>query len=340
MRNLFLALVLLWLPATLWAQEGRLERAIALWLEGNDRDSLPMLAELAQSGDATARILLAQIDVKDRGHSPFRAGLSPSEARALFRRDTGYGGFSQSWLKIEAETGNALAEALLATRHPRPDPSLISRLRGLGEVEATDYPIRVVALYADTETKRRVLDSDEMMEALRPYVEHQLDPVVQHGDGLGALRQMAPFAAEMIRADDPDSAGMAGLLALGFAFGDASAQNRWRGLVEEWVLTASAMRPMADLCRESCPGEVTGCGFAMLALSGGYFEAIRLDTPLESVISQERFLSSPRARLMTLRRAALAEKNAGRGWIASYDEIAEMSQCAADLIRETRAGYE
>jgi hypothetical protein len=335
-----LLLATLCLPVWAWADESAFEDAVALWLEGNDAESLPQLATLAQGGHADARILLAQIEVKDRGHSPFRAGLIPAEARAIFRKDAGYGGFSKSWLAIEAQAGNPLAVALLNTRHPRPDPVLISTLHSLGEFQAKDYPIRMVALYGTLGQKEVLSGSDYMLDELRPYLEYHMDPKEPHGDGTAALRHMAPFANDMINNAEMEPDGISGVLALGYAFGDTSSENPWRGLVEDWIMTAPAARPIADLCRAQCASEVTGCGFAMLALSGGYFEVVRLDTPVESIIAQDRFLASPRARLMTLRRSALAKHNANRGWLATAEEVSEISVCAADLITRTRAEYE
>lgn len=332
--------LILFLTTPLAASEIRFEQAMASWLAGSDRDSLPLLAELAAEGDSLARILLAQIEVKDRGHSPYRAALKPSQARALFRRDAGYGGFSQTWLDVEAEAQNPLATALLSTRLPRPEEDLIKTLRGLGEVQATDYPIRVIALYGTEKQKKVLSESDLMLDELRPYLAHHMGQQEWRGEGIEALRHIAPFAADMISTDAEETVAIAGLLAHGITGDDAEPDNPWRGLVEEWVLTAPATQPISDLCREQCPNEVTGCGYMMLALSGGYYEVIRLDTPLESVISQEDFLASPRARLMTLRRAALAKHNANRGWLAREEEIREVSSCTADLVAETRAKYE
>ncbi|MEO0752453.1 MAG: hypothetical protein AAFY25_11690 [Pseudomonadota bacterium] len=328
------------LPVPAAADAARFDRAVAQWLEGDDARSLPELAALAADGHPMARILLSQIEVKDRGHSPFRKALKPSEARALFRRDQGYGGFSQTWLAFEAKSNNPLARALIATRVPRPVDGLIGTLRALGEVEATDYPIRVIALYGSEEAKRRLAESDMMLDELRPYLAYHRSTQTWRGEGIAALRHIAPFAAEMITEDEDETVEIGGLLALGVAAGGTDPANRWRGLVEDWVLTAPATRPIADLCRARCPGEVTGCGFAMLALSGGYYEVVRLDTPLETVIPQEAFLASPRARLMALRRAALAKHNANRGWVARQEEIADMSVCASDLVAQTRAMYE
>ena len=327
-------------PLAAWSQTDRFETAIEDWLRGDDRASLPALADLAAEGHSLARILLAQIEVKDRGHSPFRAGLKPSEARALFRRDAGYGGFSQTWLSVASKAGDPLAQALIASRLPRPAPGLITTLHRLGEHQASGGPIRSVGLYG-TDLEMKVLaESDVMLDELRPYLVHHTGAQTMHGAGIEALRHIAPFAAEMMQDDDPATRDMGALLELGFAGGGTDPANPWRGVVEDWVLTAPATQPIAALCRKRCSDDVTRCGFAMLALSGGYYEVIRLDTPLETVIAQDRFLASPRARVMSLRRAALAKGPNRRDWLASDDELAEISTCAADLIAETRIAYE
>ena len=75
-----------------------------------------------------------------------------------------------------------------------------------------------------------------------------------------------------------------------------------------------------------------------LALVGGYYEAIRLDSPVERYIPQQRFLDSRRAMRMTLRRAALMKNEPGTD-LADLQEIASHSQCAADLVAAERALY-
>jgi hypothetical protein len=40
-----------------------------------------------------------------------------------------------------------------------------------------------------------------------------------------------------------------------------------------------------------------------------------------------------------LRRVALARAETNLSWLASHEEISEMSQCAADLVTRQRAAY-
>ena len=115
--------------------------------------------------------------------------------------------------------------------------------------------------------------------------------------------------------------------------------NPWRDDVEEWILQSPSSRPIVNLCQLHCLGEVASCGFAFLALSGGYFETIRYDTPLQSVIPQEVFLNSPRAKNMVLRRTALARAETNLEWLGDSPDLPGISQCAADLIAAERADY-
>lgn len=311
------------------------ERAVALWLDGDDAQALPLLAELAAGGDVQARLLLARIETSDLGPSPFRQALEPAQSRELFRQKD-WSAFGRSWLKTEAEDGNLLAQSLLAAKRPKPDPDLIARLNALGEHQATDYPTRIVALYGDADMRAGLLANPDLMQDLKPYLTYlSVDPEPR-GDGLAALRHIQP---DPVDASSDQAMAMAGVLALGLGYGDLSPENPWRPAVENWLMTSPATRPIAQLCNAQCGDKAPACAFAFLALSGGYFEVIRVDSPLETVIPQDQFLDSPRARLMVLRRAALARTETNEDWLANSPSAAHLSACAIDLIRAERQAY-
>ncbi len=315
--------------------ESRLETAVELWLNGDDAHSLPMLAEMAADGHVEARVLLAQIETTDLGPSPYRQSLRPDQARDLFRYADG-SPFSKSWLVVEADAGNERAQALLKAKFADPDPDLIATLNRLGEHQATDRPTRIVALYGDQAMRKALAANPDVMQDLRPYLAYLTDKPEPRGDGLAALRHIQPDA---VNAAQPGALGMAGVLALGLGYGDTSPDNPWRPAVEQWLMSATSTQPIADLCTAQCAEGVADCAFAFLALSGGYFEAIRIDSPLEAVIPQARFLNSPRARLMVLRRAALARTETNLNWLSDTADGAEFSMCALDLIRQERRKY-
>ncbi|MEM7188272.1 MAG: hypothetical protein AAF439_01555 [Pseudomonadota bacterium] len=320
-------------------QAGSVEKAVSLWLAGDDEQSLPMLAELASAGDTDARLLLGRIETQDRGFTPFRRVLSPEASRRLFRYDNGTA-FGQTWLVVEAASGNELAKALLASKGPAPNPAVINKLNQLGEREATDHPTRILALYGDSGAKRTLRDSADVLTDLIPYLDYLSGEPEPRGDGLAALRHLFPDRAAEVSAQDSGSLEMASLLALGLGFGGDDAANKWRADVEAWLQTAPSTRPIHALCQQTCGADVGPCGFAMLALSGGYFEAIRLDSPLEAVIPQQTFLDSARARQMLLNRVTLARAEDDSGWLSDLPELPKISQCVADAIRLNRRNYE
>lgn len=333
------AVLMLWLSAVSGAAQATFDQAVETWLEGNDRDSLPVLADLAREGHRNARLLLARIETTDRGPSPFRLSLSAAERRALFRDMSDRSRFGRSWLSVQAAARDRLAALFLLSRKPFAEVPTLFSLWEAGERQATDYPTRIIALYGTDEVRRELAESDMLLPELRPYLAYLSGTPEPRGDGLAALRYMTGLGADRINADDPETLGMAGFLALGFGFGDMSADNRWRKPVEDWLLSDEATRPIADLCRDACPGEVGACSVALMALSGGYYEIIRLDSPYEAVIPQEQFLQSPRARIMTLRRAALARDEPNQSWLSNGPDMARLSRCAADLVLAERALY-
>ena len=313
--------------------------AVELWTSGNDRESLAALAKLARDGSSEARMLLARIDVMDKGPSPYRLSLSKEESRKLFKSNENDGVFRRSWLAVEADADNIKAIALLKSRMPTVDINLIKTLHDLGETEATDHPTRILALYGNQEVKRSLLDSDYLLPELRPYLAYLTEDPEPRGDGMAALRSIIPDLADEISSEDTDALGMAGILALGYGYGDIKWTNKWRQPVANWLLQSPSTRPIANLCKAECPDEVSDCVFAVMALTGGYYEVIRLDTPLQSTISQDQFISSPRAQLMALRRAALTRSETNSE-LANVDDIASMSVCAANRIDLERKKYQ
>ncbi|SDX28664.1 hypothetical protein SAMN05444358_104164 [Ruegeria halocynthiae] len=329
---LILAAQILVMPAR---ADSSLGQAVALWLQGDDMQALPMLAELAAEGDVDARLLLGRIETSDLGLSPYRQSLGPERSRKLFRQKD-WSAFGQSWLTVEARAGNELAQALQQAKRPEPDLDLIAKLNAFGEHQATDYPTRIVALYGDVDMREKLLADDQVMQALKPYLTYLSQTPEPRGDGLAALRHIQP---EPVDASSDQALGMAGLLALGLGYGDVSPDNPWRVSVESWLMSSDSTRPIAQLCTEHCADDAPACAFAFLALTGGYFEAIRIDSPLETVIPQEEFLDSPRARLMVLRRAALARTETNLDWLSSTEPAAALSACAIKLINEERQAY-
>ena len=328
---LFMALCLFSNPVL--AQDIDLERAVELWLADDDAQSLPALAELAEGGNADARILLARLESQDLGPSFFRKSLSRDETRALFRTKSS-GLFPKTWLQVEAENGNELATLLLASHQPDVDASLIKNLFDIGEAQASDHPTRILALYGTKADRQAIYDGAHVLDELRPYLRYLNEPPEKVADGIWALRKILGEEAR-VTAENLDDEAMARTLALGYGFGSIAPENPHFDAVSNWVLNDPATRPIAAICNQSCPQDQNRCAMAALALSGGYYEVIRLDSPLERLIPQTKFLQSDRAEAMTLRRIAF-QRTETDDLMAIPGELAGYSQCFADLILEVQ----
>ncbi len=75
--------------------------ALQLWLQGNDEQALPSLADLARQENLAAQILLGVIYDRGLTRTPWVSALSSADRRALFRYDDGR--FGVPWLRHAAE---------------------------------------------------------------------------------------------------------------------------------------------------------------------------------------------------------------------------------------------
>ena len=112
-------------------------------------------------------------------------------------------------------------------------------------------------------------------------------------------------------------------------FGD---DNRFYNALSDWVLNSQEGKPLANLCRRACTeDELSACANMAFGLVGGYYEAIRFDSPLEAIISQPRYLASARAAGMAQRRIALARSEADELPLTKRT-VREQSICLAKAV--------
>jgi len=318
------------------SDDATLQRTVRLWLDDNDEASLPALAALARAGNPAARLLLARIERYDRAPSAYLTSLSKQARLSLFRAPRNESGFYPTWLRIESVRGNPLATALERARRPYVDLQLIETLYRAGEIQASDHPVRIASIYGDQKTHGTLLQSDYLITELVPYVRSYRIPAQQQADGLEALRTITGDST--IDITDEDTSQVARMLSLGYPFGEISVSSRWRSTIENWLMTSTASRPVAALCQQQCGDQAGACAVALLGLTGGYYELIRLDSPLESVISQDVFLNSPRARRSALQRAALTHSETAEE-LMSIAQIEKVSECAAALVNTVRDAH-
>lgn len=321
------------------ANRGEFVAAVEAWLAGSDAEGIQELSEIAKSGNRAAQIFLARLEHRDDGASPWRTALSREEAQSIYRapQEDPRALFQPSWLRVLADKGDELAIALLDARNPDPDPAVIGTLSAMGEPHAADHATRILALHGSDAQRDELLNSPNLLEELRPFLLYLQGDAEPQGDGVAALRHIGGPDILVDPAGE-DTMYAAGWLALGWGFGSLEPDNMWWPLVTDWLMTAPATQPIADLCRMTCPEEALECAVALTALSGGYYEVIRHDSPLESIVPQETFRTSPRARMEALRRAAFAMSESFEP-LATTEEIGELSRCAAGQVALQRNGH-
>jgi hypothetical protein len=338
MRNTLLALIFCCAAGHAAAQQTHQDQfkgAINLWLQDNDVDSLQIFSNLAKNGMRDAQFFLARLENGDLGPSAFRRELSANENRRLFRNVDDSGGLPKTWLLTLARQGDALAGALINARVADPDPKKVIDLAALGEREATHYAARLVALYGSTEEKQSLIQANVLPDGLRPFIdftEGEDDPLAH---GFSALRYIMGNDEVPLSFQDPDAREMASFLGFGYQFGKGAHDNSYRPIVDKWLSKATYVSPIRKYCNKHCPTLPSDCSFALLGLSDGYYGAIRLDTPAETILPQSEFLQSTRAQNMAMRRGAFARTDLWE-FVASIKEISEVSQCLGQIVQTER----
>ena len=124
-------------------------------------------------------------------------------------------------------------------------------------------------------------------------------------------------------------------LALGTPFGGVAPGNPWREPIAAWLAVNPAAFPIRNACKEYCSHEWEQCAVGVLGLTGGYYEAIRQDSPLENIIPQDTFLQSKRAWVQAIRRAALNRAEHG-GELATIEDLTSQSSCLGNVVANVR----
>ena len=315
----------------------RFKQAVTAWLNNNDEQSLPLFAELALEGNIAARLFLSRIERTERVPSHFVSNLSQDQKQALFRSPQRQGVFNLTWLQVEENLGNPLAIALSRSGLSYVDLETIKSLRSYGEIQATDHLVRSASFHGDDEVRNKLLNG-LAYDDLLPFVRNQIRPEKKYGYGLQAMNKISatttPVSIDLNNLQPQNKEALL-YLALGNPYGELSEVNQWRAPIENWLQNYAAVKPIHNICSQQCPHEVNSCAVGVFGLTGGYYEAIKLKTPLESIVTQYTYLDSKRAQQQTIRHAALRRAEDG-GELVSLADLSKTSQCLADLVSAVR----
>lgn len=315
--------------------------ALELWLSDDDEHSLARLAELARDGNRAARLLLARIEFTDRAPSAFVLGLDRKQRDALYRGRREGSRFNPSWIRIEAENGDAFAQTLRQAGALGISFETIRRLYALGEPQAAEHQIRKVAVDGSPEERERLAEFLGPDDELAPYLHGFRFALDGETTGYAALQTIVgqleelPFN-EVTLVDNADSRRAMLFVDIGYQAGrqvaDYDLQGGYTEGLVQWLSSAPIARPIARLCDETCTlDDRSICLLTAFGLVGGFYELLRFDSPLERLITQQRFLSSPRATGMVARRIAAARSEAAVPVFAP-GELMRRSACLAAAL--------
>ncbi len=319
--------------------------AVDTWLSDSDSGSLPVFSALSNKGNIAARLLLSRIEITDRASGDYVKQMSRLERVDLFRSNLGNGVFRSSWIKVEADRGNPIARALLDGTSLGINIVAIKRLYEIGEFEATEHLVRKVAVDGSQSERQELAQLLISESELTPYLRGFRFTSLGMTTGQAALQHITGMnegidPVSVLLDNGPDTRTAMKFVDFGYQAG-AQIISHWDkskhfDTIAKWTMTAPQAMAVANLCRRYCSDQqISACAVTGFGLVGGYYEMIRFDSPLETIIPQSRFLNSERAIGMALRRIASARTEAGVK-VFSDIELSKKSHCLAQAVTELK----
>lgn len=337
MRGLCLAVMLACAPVGAVAQS--LDGALATWLAGDDATALPMLAALAEGGDAKAQLMLAMIDL--RYPSPYILALTPKARRAIFRKAEGK--FGTPWIRVaQAGPEAALADALFSDGALADYAKVAQALRDAGE---PGHAARAVMVLANQDPRGLVeYDAAHPLPASMRWLVWSsawwaatytattdamtvaLAEAAAAPEGLQRWAYLSSGGVEALGVTlSPFDAALARDLRTGEVLGfREDADQDTAAAMEPVLMAAPETAALRAICAAGCAGMEPACTRTLYSLMGGLMGLQSLTSPLEAAIDQTRYEASPRY-LMDLRDAS---RNAARDKITPAPGAA----CALGLV--------
>lgn len=255
-------------PETVPDADAEFDAALAEWLAGNEAVAVPAFAKLAKDSQASAQLLLGQIDRFAAFQGDWLAALPRADRIAMLRQPGGLSG--QNWTDERAEKGDPTAAAMVRLWDIKASASVILEFARVKEPRAARFAALTLAR-RQQHGFAAIADQTDYPASLRGFA--MRDGWALQGDGLHPA--------------DPQRAVLGKSIDLeGFS---------------DWATTAPEADAVVALCEVLCPTEAPAiCRPAALTGLGGYWGLMLLGSPVERIVRSDIFNRSPKGIETTL----------------------------------------
>ncbi len=287
------------------AESPDFQSALDRWLQNDEEYALSAFAALAGDGNKAAQLLLGRIDKTPAHQGPWLAHLPRADRLALLRQPGGLSG--RSWLR--ALDDHPLGKAWLSLVTPSAGPELIATFAELNEPRAAREAMVILA--AREHSGLREIDPAE------------IDPELIYLLWRSADDARRAELLDHVAADSPQR-----------AFLDSTLD---RAQLEDWLAGSAIGAPIDAVCAKYCTDSRAACLSAGYLALASHNALLTLGSPVEALVSQDRFLNTPRGRSSVLRR--MLQTHDARGRRAMISQMRDHDACLADVLEAEAALY-
>ncbi len=287
------------------AETPEYQEALAAWLEADEAEALPRLAELAESGNLAAQVLLGLIDKSAALQGPHVTYLPREERIALLRQAGGLSG--RNWMTTAA-TESDLARLWVELWMMQGGVELAQGFAELGEERACRESLLAHVSRQERGFAPEVRAANWFPESLRHLT-------------LG--RALEPAEGEALPEGHP-MRSLAGLEVTPEALAG-------------WLAIDPLAAPLREVCDTNCSETSRDCTLALYEALGSYHSLALMGSPAVALIPEAEFIASPRGHQAVARRIMLM--HATRRRESMLHEVAEIDACSADWLREQYEVY-
>ncbi len=304
--------------------EPKIDKAFEAWLADDDEMAVPIFADLAAHGNEDAMLFLGQIDNRLGLLSPYLKLMPLKERRKLMRAPGGLSG--KSWL-TKVEKKKDIADALYAIQGGQVlDQGHLQALLENKERQQLIYAIlmrgnvelfRLLSLMYFSKQIPQELHYKALVSAnsVKLYSEStfwertvaaSLIAELKNGSKLSDLQFHLSSAK---RSTLQEAIGIA--LHRGVIYPELWEPKRWSAIyptkdphfeyriqaresAEDILFNAREAKPVKQVCEKQCPSTVKACMATVHSALGGYENLQKIQTPLDSLISSDRYFDSQR----------------------------------------------